>query len=210
MQAVFDQHTQADRSGLVRGGDGKLGCVGSLKLSRARIWGLVATPCRDIIEEMRSLFHDLYLHEEAGNLPSHVRSIIQAYREQDPRVKAAREKLRTSDAFLAIFERYLQIEWGVDNDGSLDLVEPRVDTSASRNRRKRKAEDCDSSELNIHLRRIGRMPPKSSPRSVDKVSSQTSSCHDNIFSISSRAHSLSGDLLSSNLRSESGGALAKQ
>ena len=209
MQLVFDQHTRADRAGHVRGGDGKLSCVGGHKFSSPVIEGFVKTPCCEIIEEMRSLFNDLYLYTETGDVPPDVKSRIEEKRARDPRVNHAREMLRTSDVFLGIIEKYLKFEWDIDNDGSLDLAEPRVDTSASRNRRKRKAEDHDGSELNIHLRRIGRMPPRSNPRSVDEISSQTSSCRDNIFSLSSRTHSASGDLLSSSLRLESGGASAK-
>ena len=210
MQAVFDQHTRADRAGHVRGGEGKLGCVGGLKFSSGTIESLVRTPCCEIIEEMRSLFRDLYLHTEAGEISSHAQSKNDERRGRDPRVKRAREMLRTSDVFLGIFEKYLKFEWDVDNDGSLDLTELCVDTSASRNRRKRKAEDYDGCELNIHLKRLGRMPPRSNPRSVDELSSQTSSCRDNIFSMSSRTHSSSGDLLSNSLRSESGSASGKR
>ena len=163
MQLVFDQHTRADRAGHVRGGHGKLFCVGGSKFSRGLIRNFVKTPCRDIVEELRSLFYDLYLHTEAGEIPSEVQSSIEEDRMQDPRVKRAREMLRTSDVFIGIIEKYLKTEWDIDNDGSLDLTEPRVDPSASRNRRKRKAEDYDSSELNVHLKRIGRMPPKVKP-----------------------------------------------
>ena len=210
MQLVFDQHTRADKAGHVRGGHGKLICVGGSKISSTVIETLVKTPCCEIIEEMRSLFCDLYLHMEAGDVSPSVQSRIEEKRERDPRVNRAREMLRTSDVFLGIIEKYLKLEWDIDDDGSMDLTEPLVDPSASRNRRKRKAEDRDGSELNIHLKRIGRMPPRSNPRSVDELSSQTSSCRDNIFSISSRMHDSSGDLLSSSLRSGNGGSTAKQ
>ena len=159
---------------------------------------------------MRSLFSDLYLYTEAGDISLQARSMNEEDREQDPRVKRAREMLRTSDAFLSTIEKYLRFDWDIDDDGSLDPTEPGVGPSASRNRRKRKAEDYDCSERNIHLKRIGRMSPRSNPRSVDEVSSQTSSCHDNIFSISSRGHSSSGDHLSSSLRSGNDDLSAKQ
>ncbi|KAI0247322.1 hypothetical protein BJV78DRAFT_1246563, partial [Lactifluus subvellereus] len=199
MQAVFGQHTRADRAGHVRGGEGKLCCVVGLKYSSAVIETLVKTPCCGIIEEMRSLFCDLYLHMEAGDVSPYVRSMIEEERERDPRVNRAREMLRTSDVFLGIIEKFLKSEWDINNDSGMRLTEPRVDPSASRNRRKRKAEDHDGRELNIHLKRQSR----------DGLSSQTSSCRNNIFSISSRMHSSSVDL-SSSLRSGNGGSSAKQ
>jgi hypothetical protein len=188
MQAVFDRHTHATRSGVTKGGDGKLTCVDGRKLSSASIRRFVATPCRDIIEDIRYLFRDLYL-SVTSDVPQ---SMMQAREdsEQDPKVRIAREKLQTSDALLAILDKHLQSEWDIDDDGSLDLSEPHADSSGSRSRRKRKAEDSpDGSEQNIHLRRIGRMPPRSSiPRCKGSYSSQTSSHHDDIFSISPRMH----------------------
>ncbi|KAH9975125.1 hypothetical protein BGW80DRAFT_131915 [Lactifluus volemus] len=207
MQEVFDQHTQATRCRATKGGRGKLTCVDGRILSSARIQHFVATPCKDIIEDMRSLFHDLYLHV-TSDVPQ---SMMQAREEQDPKVKSARKKLQTSDALLAVLDKHLQPEWDINDDGSLDLSEPHANSSGSRSRRKRKAEDSlDGSEENIHLRRIGRMPPRSSmSRSKDSFSSQTSSHHDDIFSMSSRMDTSSGGF-SSNLRSMDHGSSAKQ
>ena len=64
MQEVFDYHTPPDRAGVVRGGDGKLTCLGDYKLSSLVVRAIVKTSCGEIIEEMRSLFNDLYFHTE--------------------------------------------------------------------------------------------------------------------------------------------------
>jgi Fungal protein kinase len=215
MQIVFDQHTRPDTAGFVGGGKGKLACLADLELPRILLRNIVKTPCREIIEEMRSLFHGLYLHTRAG-LPSQVRSELEASEGHDPRVdprvESAREKLRTSDALLAIMEKYLKSEWDMDDDGSLDLVESRIDPSASRNRRKRQAEDIDDREQNIHLKRRGLMPPRPKRKPLDEHSSQTSytsSKHETLFSASSKMFSSSGPL-SSSLRSGNDGPPAKQ
>ena len=204
MQEVFDYHTPRDSAGVVRGGNGKLICLGDHQLSSVFVRDLVETPCSDIIEEMRSLFHDFYLHMQAGELSSRIRSAIQARRERDSRVQNARKKLDSSDELLAIMNKHLASTWNIDNDGSLDLSEPRANPSASRNRRKRKAGDKEDSEQNIRLRRIGRMPPGLEQKSRNEISSQTShtpSNRESLFSNSSRMHSSSGALPSSSLRS---------
>ena len=204
MQEVFDYHTPRDSAGVIRGGNGKLICLVDHHLPSVFLRDLVAAPCSQIIEEMRSLFHDFYLHTRAGELSLSVRSMIQANREQDPRVQIACEKLSSSDELLAIMNKYLASTWDIDNDGSLDLSEPRSNPSASRSRRKRKAEDDEDGEQNIHLRRIGRMPPGLEQKSRNELSSQTSltsSNRENLFSDPSRMHSSSGALPSSSLRS---------
>jgi len=102
-------------------------------------------------------------------------------RETDHRVPEARSKLQSSDTFLAILEKHLNSAWDVDDDGSLDLSEPLLDSSASRNRRKREAGDSNDGGRNIHVRRRGLMPPRSRERSRDELSSQTSSSRDELF-----------------------------
>ena len=112
------------------------------------------------IEDMQSLSHDLYLYQPIDLLTKDAssESRIEEMRQQDPRVNAACEKLRTSDAFLAIFEKHLESKWDINDDCSLDLTR----APASRNRQKRKAEaSSDSSKGNIHIRRKGRKPPES-------------------------------------------------
>jgi len=188
MYDLFDQHFEADETGIAKGGDGKVFFFGGLLFSTSFINGTVETPCRAIIEEMRSLLSEFYLHIEAGDHPVS-QADIDEKRSADPRVDRAHEKLQTSDTFLAIMKRHLESEWDIDDDGSLDLTEPQPDPSASRNLRKRKAEDSGNGEENWHMRRLGRYPPKPSMRrsAVDGHSTQTSvtsSHHNSPFSTS--------------------------
>lgn len=213
MGDLFDQHYKADGAGMVKGGDGKVFFFLGGLFSTSFMEGTVETPCRTIIEEMRSLLSDLYLHIEAGDNPKS-RSGIEAKRRADSRVDRAREKLKTSDVFLAIMKKHLGSEWDIDDDGSLDLAEPQADPSASRNRLKRKAEDGDDEEENWHVRRIGRYPPKSSMRrsAVDGHSTQTSiaSSHDNSPFSTSREMPSSSLISSGGLRSRKDGPPEEQ
>jgi hypothetical protein len=189
MVDVFDQYEskKVDRS---RGGKGKLAVLEGSELSTPIVMSLAfRTPCSSIIEELRTLFHDFYLFVfyQTGLEPE-VLDMYEKMRETDPRVQEARSKLRSSDAFLAILEKHLNSAWDVDDDGSLDLSEPLLDSSASRNRRKREAGDSNDDGRNIHVRRRGLMPPKSRERSRDDLSSQTSSNTNELFSIQSRMH----------------------
>ncbi|KAI0245238.1 hypothetical protein BJV78DRAFT_540079 [Lactifluus subvellereus] len=148
MQDVFDQHTDLDRDGVVRGGSGKLSCLRDTYLDRITVYDLVRTPCRAILEELRSLFHDFYHHVPSNtDLSSDAQLMLTANREQDPRVREAREKLCSSEWILA-------------------MTELRPDPSASRQRRKRKAADSDDG-LTFNQRRKGRLPPSSTKPSRD-------------------------------------------
>ncbi len=63
MQLVFNQYYDMGHNGITRGGRGKLICLregGDLGVMIVE--ELVETPCKDIIEELRSLFQDLYRH----------------------------------------------------------------------------------------------------------------------------------------------------
>jgi hypothetical protein len=158
MQDVFDQHTDPESDGIVRGGSGKLICLGGYPLNTyldsITIEVLVSTPCKDIIEDLRSIFRDLYLHVPANAVEdSNVQLRLEKRREQEPRVKEAREKLRSSKWVLAIMNRHLASRWDVDDDGSLYKTEIQ-DLSASRNRRKCKAADGDD-EGTYNRRRRG-------------------------------------------------------
>ena len=210
MQFVFDTHTAPDKAGVVRGGEGKLICVGGYKLSKKVIRGLVKTPCRKIIEEMRSLFRELYCDITEGNASDTESGTDEDEdKELEQRVNDAREKLRTSDVFLEIIEKHLGSDWDIDNDCSLDVTESQPDPSASRNRRKHKAEDSGDNGENWHVRRIGRYPPKSSIRrsAVDDHSTQTSitsSPHNSPFS-TSRDMPSSSLISSGSLRSRKDG-----
>ena len=209
MRYVFDHHSEPDEEGIVTGGDGKLACVADAKLSSGAIIDIVETPCFEIIEEMRSLFRDLYLMEDA-DLTQSARLRVEERRKRDPRVNAAREKLRTSGAFLAIFERHLGSKWGITNDGSLDPTEAQRDQSASRSRLKRKAND-DSDEI-VHIRRIGRMPPNAKERVVDGQLSETtrSSFNDESLFSGSFRKSSSGIISSKSRGSRNDGPPAKR
>ena len=165
MQDIFDQHTEIDRDGIVRGGEGKMLCLGDThpgyRLDSTTVEDLIITPCKDIIEELRALFRDLYLHVPTrADLSSRAKSRLEAQREQDSRVKKAREKLHSSEWVLAIMNKHLASGWDVDDDGSLYKTEIRPDISASRNRRKRKAADSGDG-LTFNQRRKGRLPPSS-------------------------------------------------
>ena len=91
------------------------------------------------------------------------RAVVEMYeklRETDPRIQVARNKLQSSDPILAILEKHLNSAWDVGDDGSLDLSEPHLYSSASRNRRKREAGDSVDDGRNNHVRRRGLMPPQ--------------------------------------------------
>jgi len=210
MQEVFDQHFEPDQASIVKGGYGKLSCLRNCILATPIIEDLVQTPCCAIVEEMRSLFRDLHIHSLATSRPQG-RTSEKANR--DPLVLGAREKLRSSDTFLAIFKTHLGSQWDVDDDGSLDLTEPQPDPSASRNRLKRKAEDTGNEE-DWHEARVGRYPPKPSMRRrvVDGHSSQTSitSSHHNSPFSTSRDMPSSSLISSGSLRSRKDDPPAEQ
>jgi hypothetical protein len=187
MADVFDQY-ETKTVGRSRGGKGKLAVFGGTELPTPIILSLTSrTSCYAIIEELRALFHDFYRHVFHLTTPEpEVVEMYQKLRETVPLVQNARDKLQSSDAFLAILENHLTSAWDVDDDGSLDPSEPLLDPSASRNSRKREAEDSNDGGRNIHLRRRGLMPPRSRERSRDEVSSQTFSSRDELFSMQSR------------------------
>ncbi|KAH9051973.1 hypothetical protein EDB87DRAFT_1581999 [Lactarius vividus] len=151
MQNVFDQSDDMDDNGIIRGGRGKLHY-------------LVETPCKDIIEELRSLFNNLYCHVQplADTAPL-VKSRIKSKRDRDERVQDAVKKLRSSEVVLAIINEHLESKWDVSNDGSDHKVRFHADPGTSRNRRKCKAEDDNGKDFNE--RRSGQFPPSSTQAS---------------------------------------------
>ena len=172
MQYVFDQHTDLDRDGIVRGGSGKLICLRGFYLDPPDIHELVQTPCRAILEELRSLFHDFYLHVSARtDLSPDTQLMVTAEREQDPRVREAVERLRSSEWVLSIISRHLASRWDVVDDGSQHNTELRPDLSANRQRRKRKAADTGDG-MTFNQRRKGRLPPSSTQPSSDSLAMQ--------------------------------------
>ena len=210
MVDVFDQY-ESKKVGRSRGGKGKLAVLQGTELSTPIVMSLAfRTPCSSIIEELRALFHDFYLFVvyQTGLEPEVV-EMYEKSRETDPRVQEARSKLQSSEAFLAILEKHLNSAWDVDDDGSLDLSEPPLGSSASRNRRKREAGDSNDDGRNIHVRRRGLMPPRSRERPRDELSSQTSSNNDELFSIHSRMHISSSILPLGTPRTSDDGSSAK-
>jgi len=139
MRHVFDHHTNMDRTGMVTGGEGKLGCVRDGYLDRTIVRALVRTPCHGIIEDFRALFRDFYLY--VPTLPDVSLEAYEAEREQDPRFKDAREKVRSSRWVLDMMNGHLARDWNVDDDSSLHMTVLHPDSVASRNRRKRKTPD---------------------------------------------------------------------
>ncbi|KAH9000867.1 hypothetical protein EDB86DRAFT_3101166 [Lactarius hatsudake] len=169
MQNVFDQSEDRDDDGIIRGGRGKLNCLQQGILGRTAVDYLVETPCKVIIENLRSLFNNLYRHIEPpfDTIPS-TESVIKSKRDQDERVQDAVKKLRSSEEVLRIINKHLDStgSWDVDNDGSLYKVKFRPDPATSRNRRKRKAEDDGGKDFNE--RRRGRFPPSSTQPSQSR------------------------------------------
>ncbi|KAI0294369.1 hypothetical protein BC826DRAFT_1011940, partial [Russula brevipes] len=211
MADVFDQ-CESEKVGRSRGGRGKLAVLGGTEFPTQVILSLTfKTPCPAIIEELRALFNDLYrfVTYEVGLEPEVV-EMYEKLRQEDPRVQQARCRLQNADAFLAILEKHLKSDWGVNNDGSLDLSEPVPDPSASRNRRKRTAADSEEDEKTFHVKRRELMPPKSKERPRDDLSSQTSSACDRLFSITLAMHSSNGLLPSSSLGPSNDGRSAKR
>ncbi|KAH9174771.1 hypothetical protein EDB89DRAFT_2143297 [Lactarius sanguifluus] len=166
MQNVFDQSDDMDDDGIIRGGGGKLCCLRQGVLGRKAVDYLVKTPCKVIIEELRSLFNNLYRHIEPpfDTIPS-MQSGINSDREQDERVQDAVKKLRVSEEVLTIINEQLEFRWDVYDDRSLYEGEFRPDPVTSRNPRKCKAED-DGRDFNE--RRRGRFPPSSTQPSQSR------------------------------------------
>jgi len=123
IQHVFDQHTNIDRTGKVTGGEGKLGCVRGGYLDQTMLDDLVQTPCKDIIEDFRALFRDFYLYvPTAPNVSLKTKLSYEAKREQDPRFKDAREKVRSCRWVLDMMNGHLARDWNVDDDSSLHMT----------------------------------------------------------------------------------------
>jgi len=147
-QKVFDQYEREGHDDAVKGGDGKRACLQTSYLSPLTVLGLVKTPCRDIIEELRALFHHLYLNDTSGDdVDSDVLLYAERLRESDPKVKEARERLHSSHWILDMINRHLTSKWDVDDDGSLDNALLRPNPSPSTNPNKRKAPGDDDKRV---------------------------------------------------------------
>jgi hypothetical protein len=172
LQSVFDQYSNVKRDGTVTGGEGKRICLRNGYFDSIIIRSLVKTPCRDIIEELRALFRDLYFYESTGgNLDSDTLLFLEHSRESDPIVKDARERLSSSQWIIDMINRHLASKWNVDNDGSLYKILLRPNPSASR-KRKRKAPSGDSRETSNKIPK-GRLQPSESVPSRNGSSSRS-------------------------------------
>ena len=191
MRNVFDQHTEMYHNGTITGGTGKLFCLRDGELDFSVIYDLVETPCRDIIEDLRNLFHDFYLHIPAHEIRNPDALLVhEAKRKRDSRVQEATKRLSSSEWILGMINEHLSSEWDVDDDGSLHKTVLRPDSAASRNRRKRKAVDINEAKMTFNQRRRGPLPPRSTVPSTNTVWSQ-----------GTHSQSHSGTLLGSSSRS---------
>ena len=186
MKDVFDQHSDVDHNGNVTGGDGKQLFLDNKRFDSAMIRTLVNTPCRKVIEKLRSLLRNNYFAEGEGEDDSDSDDLVLETKRQE-----ATEKLSSSKWILEMINKHLSSKWDVGDDGSLHKTVLRPDSAASRNRRKRKAEDNNEEKLTFGQRRKGRLPPRSTVPSRDTVWSQGTHSHSN---------SRSGTLLGSSSR----------
>jgi hypothetical protein len=186
MKDVFDQHTDMDRDGNVMGGKGKLLCLHNQEFDNTTMRTLVNTPCRIIIEKLRSLFRDVnYTVKGADNFDS-VDLFFETKRQE------AIEKLNSSEWILKMIDEHLSSKWDVDDDGSLHKTVLRPDSAASRIRRKRKGLDSNEENMTPTQRHRGRLPLRSTAPSKNTVWSQGTHSH---------SHSRSGTLLGSSSHS---------
>jgi len=122
-------------------------CLKNYELDPVVIECLVGTPCRNIIEDLRTLFRDFYGYRPpVPYLCQRARG--EASKAQNPLVLAAREKLRSSEWILGVINGHFAAEWDVDDDGSLRNVTRPPDPVplADENPRKRKASGGNEGE----------------------------------------------------------------
>jgi hypothetical protein len=149
-----------DNHGIVRGGKGKLTTLRNGEIDPITLDRLVNTPCRDIIQELTSLFHDFYLHLsvriESGSL---FLSKYEAKGQADPGFQDAHKRLRSSEWVLDMMNRHLASEWEVDDNGSLHQMVLHPDSKGSRNRKKRDAPDSNVNTADSFCMQDGLDPP---------------------------------------------------
>jgi len=182
----LNQHTDVDRNGNVTGGKGKLLCLHNEEFDKTTIRTLVNTPCRKIVEKLRTLFRDINYSVEGADDSDSDDLVFETKRQE------ATKKLNSSEWILGMINEHLSSKWDVGNDGSLHKTVLRPDSAASRNRRKRKAKDSNEDKMTFEQRRRGRVPLRSTAPSRDTVWSQGTHSH---------SHSRSGTLLGSSSRS---------
>ncbi|KAI9438425.1 hypothetical protein F5148DRAFT_1293949 [Russula earlei] len=162
MQRVFDGYRDVDEDGVIRGGDRKLSFLHKLML-HPDTFGFVPEPCRQIIEELRTLLKTFY--DDIN--PKSIMPEPQAERNVWTEVKDAHEKLCSSEWVLNLITRNLESKNWSDDDGSLSKNIVGHDPTFSRGCRKCKAKDDDSPVekemgLSFNKKRRGRYPPKGS------------------------------------------------
>ncbi|KAI0273318.1 hypothetical protein BC834DRAFT_928374 [Gloeopeniophorella convolvens] len=142
-KTVFDYSKRSHHVNAIVGGKGKHWCLKNDELSSADIGDIVKTPCADIIEDMRSLFADFYLHVRGvpEYKPEAVRK-LEDKRARDPTVQEARKALQSSKALLDIFEKRLASPWEITDDASENLRETRC-PSVSKSRKRKRGEASD-------------------------------------------------------------------
>ena len=168
MKAVFDQHTDMDCDGNITGGEGKISFLYNRVFDKTTIRTLVKTPCRRIIEKLRTVFRHANFSVEAADDSDSDDLVIETKQQQE-----AVKKLSSSKWILEVINEHLSSKWDVDDDGSLHKTILRPDSAASRNRRKRrKAEDDNEEKMTLAQRRRGRLPPRSTAPSKNTVWTQ--------------------------------------
>jgi len=184
MRDVFDQHTKLDHNGIVTGGRGKILCLREGELDETVVRKLVKTPCRKIIEELRTLFRDFHVFakvaptnlsqdsDDDGPLADEDEREQYLRAQKTTQVQEATEKLGSSKWILEMISKYLSSKWDVDDDGSLHKTMLCPDSAASRDRRKRKAEGRNEENMTYNKRRKGRLPPPSTELSKGTYWSQ--------------------------------------
>ncbi|KAI9437383.1 hypothetical protein F5148DRAFT_1294246 [Russula earlei] len=175
MQRVFDGYRDVDEDGVIRGSDGKLSFLHKLML-HPDTFGFVPEPCRQIIEELRTLLKTFY--DDIN--PKSIMPEPQAERNVRTEVKDAHEKLCSSEWVLNLITRNLESKNWSDDDGSLSKNIVGHDPTFSRGCRKRKAKDDDSPVekemgLSFNKKRRGRYPPKGSSLSRYSLSAVSQS-----------------------------------
>ncbi|KAI9437125.1 hypothetical protein F5148DRAFT_1154424, partial [Russula earlei] len=131
--SVFDGYRDVDEDGVIRGGDGKLSFLHKLML-HPDSFGFVPEPCRQIIEELRTLLKTFY--DDIN--PKSIMPEPQAERNVRTEVKDAHEKLCSSEWVLNL------ITWNLESKNCLSKNIVGHDPTFSRGCRKRKAKDDDS------------------------------------------------------------------
>ncbi|KAI9431634.1 hypothetical protein F5148DRAFT_1155081 [Russula earlei] len=163
MQHVFDGYRDVDEDGVIRGSDGKLSFLHKLIL-HLDSFGFVPEPCRQIIEELRTLLKTFY--DDIN--PKSIMPEPQAERNVWTEVKDAHEKLCSSEWVLNLITWNLESKNWSNDDSSLSKNIVGHDPTFSRGCRKHKAKDHHNDDspvemgLSFNKKHRGQYPPKGS------------------------------------------------